>query len=449
MIDLYTEIENGRRKFENEIFQPIYQSIKTDTAFLELNRLDFINCEFNFFEIEDLNQPDLTIFFKECVFNDHVHFFDVYLGGLIFVEIKKITNVDISGKFTRIRFNNKNTPLNGGLDLNVEIIQELNFEDFNQTNGKLELIVNNGNLEKKEEFRTFFKNAKFNDFFISNSNFGYIANFKNITVLSNLSFEECSFEECFFDNSNFTGEVNFLNCLFNKFASFQNLVSQNSSSFHIKKSKFIERVNFNNSKFHKLEINDNNFKELTFQDSQFNSISIDRTTFEKNVLFDDIQITNINDCNRRTIRTIKQEIQKAENRIDFNRFKNYEMATYYKELSWKKNFVDKSILYMTKISTDFGNSWTKALGFTLLSALLFFTLFFINENYFNSFDLKNWTQFTSGYFRFFLVTDFYNPLETDRVYLTNPLSWLIFVFGKIVIAFGIYEMIQSFRKFKA
>jgi len=44
---------------------------------------------------------------------------------------------------------------------------------------------------------------------------------------------------------------------------------------------------------------------------------------------------------------------------------------------------------------------------------------------------------------------FFNPLVNDKVYLTNPLSWLIFIFGKIVIAFGIYEMIQSFRKFKA
>jgi hypothetical protein len=55
----------------------------------------------------------------------------------------------------------------------------------------------------------------------------------------------------------------------------------------------------------------------------------------------------------------------------------------------------------------------------------------------------------SGFFRFLLVTDFYNPLETERIYLTNPFSWLIFILGKIFIAFGIYEMIQSFRKFKA
>ncbi|MGA9639334.1 hypothetical protein, partial [Flavobacterium sp.] len=52
-------------------------------------------------------------------------------------------------------------------------------------------------------------------------------------------------------------------------------------------------------------------------------------------------------------------------------------------------------------------------------------------------------------FRFFLITDFYSPFEAGRNYLTNIGSWIPFIFGKIFIAFGIYEMIQSFRKFKA
>lgn len=39
----------------------------------------------------------------------------------------------------------------------------------------------------------------------------------------------------------------------------------------------------------------------------------------------------MNECDRRTIRTIKQELQKAENRIDYNRFRAYELAAHYKE----------------------------------------------------------------------------------------------------------------------
>ncbi|MGH2664614.1 hypothetical protein [Flavobacterium sp.] len=150
-----------------------------------------------------------------------------------------------------------------------------------------------------------------------------------------------------------------------------------------------------------------------------------------------------------TLRTIKQELQKTENRIDFNRFKNHEMATYYKELSWKHHSVDKSILWATKWSTDFGNSWARGLIFTLLSGLIFFSLFYTLENYKYSFNLTNWQDFGKGYIRFFLITDFYNPLEKDKTYIETFWSWIPFIFGKIFIAFGIYEMIQAFRKFKA
>lgn len=119
---------------------------------------------------------------------------------------------------------------------------------------------------------------------------------------------------------------------------------------------------------------------------------------------------------------------------------------------WNSGFIDKSTLFLTKISTDFGNSWRRALGFTLISGFSIYLLLYIFENIDYQIDilnLDNWARLFSGFFRFLLVTDFYNPLETDRVYLINPFSWLIFIFGKIVIAFGIYEMIQSFRKFKA
>lgn len=453
MIYLFEEIKKGKNRFENEIFHPIYESSRFESILYELKRLDFINCEFNGFELEDLSQPNLTVFFKECIFNGQLLFSDVHLNGLLFIELKKITTIDLSGKFTRIRFNNQTTSLVGDIQIEAEIIQELNFENFNQKDGIVELTINNSSLDKKDEFRTFFKKSKFNNLVISETNFGYITNFTSATVLKRMSFLCCTFEKCSFDNSNLLGEINFFDCIFNGLASFKNFKGDELANFYITKSKFTKSVDFNRSSLNKLTLNDTVFNELTFfQETRFNSISIDRTIFEKGAFFDDIHIIKIDSCNRRSIRTIKQELQKTENRIDFNRFKNYEMATYYRELNWKESFVDKSILFMTKISTDFGSNWIKAFWFTIFSGIGFYLLFYAIENQFHTIDISNWDSWTrliSGLFRFFLVTDFYNPLETDRVYLTNPLSWLVFIFGKIVIAFGIYEMIQSFRKFKA
>ncbi|WP_300977116.1 hypothetical protein [Flavobacterium sp.] len=114
--------------------------------------------------------------------------------------------------------------------------------------------------------------------------------------------------------------------------------------------------------------------------------------------------------------------------------------------------MDKSILFATKISTDFGSNWFKGLRFTLISGFIAFTLFFILENFKLNIDLNNWQDFIYGYFRFFLITDFKNEYYQDGesvLKFNSIFSLFPFIIGKIVIAFGIYEMIQSFRKFKA
>jgi hypothetical protein len=210
---------------------------------------------------------------------------------------------------------------------------------------------------------------------------------------------------------------------------------------------------------------------ISLQETYFDIVDIERTIFEKQVYFDDIQIKQIYKCNTRTIRTIKLQLQKAENKIDYNRFRVYEFNAYRDDIKRKLKEFEKDnnhlnhrarepiqlrrdgfILWLSDIVSEYGTDWKRALKFTLYSGILLYSLFFICENYKYKIDLLNWnniTRFTSGLFRFFLVTDFFNPLDSHRTYLTNPLSWLIFIFGKIVIAFGIYEMIQSFRKFKA
>ncbi|MCF6131295.1 pentapeptide repeat-containing protein [Flavobacterium wongokense] len=451
MVDLSEEIKNGRRRFENEIFHPISELKGIEDIFPYISILEFIKCEFNGFTLEEVSNPDMEIHFNECLFNDAFRFKDIYLNNLLFQDTQKITSVNISGKFTKIQFSkNGYRGLIGDIHLDVEIVKELNFRNYHHEKGSFVLTVNNGSPEKKKEFRTFFTNAQFGELTVIDSTFGYLTDFENIIIYDSLNFIDCTFEKLSFNNSKIVGALSFRDCIFNKPAYFQNMISKALTGIIIMDSKFHDSVNFNYSRINTFTLKDNVFLQLSyFQEIKLNVIWIHQTIFEKGALFDDIRINNIENCSRSAIRIIKQELQRAENRIDFNRFKNYEMATYYNELNWNNHFIDKSILYMTKISTDFGNSWIRALNFTLLSGFLFFSLLFITENYNNAFDLKNWTQFTSGFFRFFLVTDFYNPLETERVYLTNPLSWIIFIFGKIVIAFGIYEMIQSFRKFKA
>jgi hypothetical protein len=286
----------------------------------------------------------------------------------------------------------------------------------------------------------------------------------------------CSFIDCEFnkvDFSNFLlGKLNFIDCKFFKTAVFHYIEGNLTSNIEFESCLFEKYVQFNGTSSYKFRINNVEFKKIvSFQETYFDLVYIDRTIFEKGALFDDIQIKKIDDCDRRTIRTIKQELQKAENKIDFSRFRVYEFNAYRKDI--KKKLIDFEkdknkffhrhrepvqlkrdafVLWISDIVSEYGTDWKRALKFTFWFGLIIYITFYSIENYDHKLELSNWSNWTrliSGFFRFFLVTDFYNPLENDRIYLKNPLSWVIFIFGKIVIAFGIYEMIQSFRKFKA
>ena len=443
-------------KETNEIAFKIISVNKIDLS--NLSNIKFKNCIFiNHLIVTDADiktNPDLkikSISFEKCIFNSIV-----FLScNFIFFEIidVKITN-DFSINKCKIdvfRFLDCEN-----LDCKINIRKTSFFENFN--------FENNHFLEKgcflvlKSEFfnHTVIQNNVFSVVHLAFVKFKEFIAFINndfLNISTESTFFVCEFEEQTDFRQNKIRLLKYVDCKFFGKVSFNDIPYQFLTSISFEMCDFHKSIQFNKSSFHKFSLDNTNFLGIaSFQETFFDLISIERTIFEKLVFFDSIKINLINECNVKTIRAIKQQLQKAENRIDFNRFKNYEMATYYRELNWKENFVDKSILFMTKISTDFGSNWIKAFWFTIFSGIGFYLLFYTIENHTHTIDILNWNNWKrviSGLFRFFLVTDFYNPLETDRVYLTNPLSWLVFIFGKIVIAFGIYEMIQSFRKFKA
>lgn len=324
-----------------------------------------------------------------------------------------------------------------------------------------------------------FTNSRFTNAYFFRNYFNELTTFYNTTFKYDLEYLKSSnagynctsfykniFEKVNFSNSNFINKCDFNQCDFLSTTWFENCKKLDNSHLKFVACEFKGFSLFNKSKINFLNIDRCTFdKSSSFTDAEFNTLKLFEVKFGGGAYFDEMKINKVLDKSylkdeskilewKRTLRAIKQELQKAENKIDFNRFRAYELATHYKELDWKWNsgFIDKSILFASKISTDFGNSWRKALRFTIIGGFSIYLLLYIIENRNSSIDISNWDNWArlfSGFFRFLLVTNFYNPLETDRIYLTNPFSWMILIFGKIFIAFGVYEMIQSFRKFKA
>ncbi len=447
---------NSKTDFDNKIID--FDTHIVQTHLKNIYYLNFTNCVFkNSLIFKNITNEEFDITIDNCTFESSIEFSNCKLLGLNITRLKQISDIKISNStFDSIKINSYEEELTGKILIRgITIKNKLDFSELKIPEGQLTLnFKNNSDIRIHHPFSSF-ENSLFGLINFSSCNFGKDSNFDNLIIKQTGFFSDCEFKKVSFEGTDFGKNTLFNNCKFYSYSGFEECKNLENTNLKISACLFTSFPHFNGSEFNHLEISHTTFeRKVSFDSLIVNSLELNQVTFLQGAYFDDIQIKKIDSCDRKTIRTIKQELQKAENRIDFNRFRAYELAAHYKELDWKWNsgFIDKSILFATKISTDFGNSWRKALQFTVIGGFVIYLFLYIIENRNVSIDIfngDNWARLFSGFFRFLLVTDFYNPLETDRIYLTNPLSWLILIFGKIVIAFGFYEMIQSFRKFKA
>lgn len=193
-------------------------------------------------------------------------------------------------------------------------------------------------------------------------------------------------------------------------------------------------------------------KSTSFQNTTVDTVKLDKVQFNNGTYFDDFKVLEPTKCDKTTLRTIKQELQKTENRIDYDTYRSYELEAYKKELkeTEKSYYGDLLILQLNSLFSKHGINWKRALGMTLLFSLGFYSVLYTIKNLQNEFDitLNGFDHFTSGYFKFFLVTNFYDPLSENKEYLKHFREWIPFLLGKIVIGYGLFETIQSFRKYK-
>lgn len=108
------------------------------------------------------------------------------------------------------------------------------------------------------------------------------------------------------------------------------------------------------------------------------------------------------------------------------------------------------VLWFNKYSNNFGLSWWRGMLFTISVAFIFYTLFFITINSVIWFDNPlNWLIFQPNYwkyvFEYLWLPD--GIKELKEAPYSSLWSYIWFIFGKIVIAYGIYQTISAFRKY--
>ncbi len=329
------------------------------------------------------------------------------------------------------------------------------------------------------------------------SSIEYSSDISNCTFIEETNFNCTEFRNTTFKDVTFKKEVGFKN---SKFTNLTFLFVECEDTINFKNSTFDGMIKFRYSAFHKnfglwnVGIS-NTFKlhnarlisssNIYFGESQNEDYIKRNDKTNSNIEITDTVINGRLDFNRDKIKSLSLKgstIIGTLNRIDFNpeiidwqtatilkheelnrhnnimalEYKAKEQELYREELSKKQGvqkFFEKYSLLLSKISNNHGQNWGQAILFTILSWFVTFFIFRMPVVWQWDYwcDVFMSRSFWADFIRFFNPTNY----ELLAIYIQNDpvhpfvkfLGIIIFMIGKILIPYGVYEVIQAFRKF--
>lgn len=318
------------------------------------------------------------------------------------------------------------------------------------------------------------------------------------------------FEKIKFSNVNVSGHNNnlaltFDDCLFSEFNLNNVTINQvlrlskcKANSEINTPSRFIIQ-NSNIGKMNLLDVNFQTFKNISLVDSFISDIQ-----FASVKWFYKQQLENSNEENRETFRQLKLAAEKSSDNIAAIEFKGNELYFYHKYLDentpkhfrisvpqnillwilfiipilllnmifWiicflfskqkaKYNISNKIILWLARVSNNYGSSWTRPLGLIFCINIFFFILMGISlsNEIIWTFDISNINHTFNEAFKYpSLFFQLLNPAHDINRVLTSlgidatkeAISWIVYAFDlihRIIYAFLIYQLVVAFRKY--
>lgn len=307
-------------------------------------------------------------------------------------------------------------------------------------------------------------------------------------------FDDCIFEKTVdLTNTLFKKKARFRECTFKEKVKFDNTVFHDLADFW--RSTFCEKTIFYKVDFHGAVV----FSAATFRENVlftytlFEKVTIFRgSNFDKGVdlslaiisgqlgLFD-LEINDF-DCTldildevqyelavsqtgeipiknkRETISIVKNHFQYKGDSVSAQQFALQESITHRKELYYKlshglnvwNNLCDYFLLSANRISNKHKSSYVRGALFTLFFGFILFYMALISTKEFCVFCEGNGVEITDKWilFQYYIVS--LMPTHKFNYIKENPESvFYIFDFiGRIIIAYGIYQTIQAFRKYR-
>ncbi len=322
----------------------------------------------------------------------------------------------------------------------------------------------------------------FEDVNFSHSIFDGKAEFIDCIFHQNVRFNDSYFKgKARFYQSKFREQINFNNAKFDDLADFWNVVFRRSTIFY--KTDFLGTVVFSSAEFLDNVLFTYTLidKLIIFRGTIFNKgLDLSLAIVTGKISIFDIRIENyssvenpedddlyedyvtssalICDKNKReTFRILKYQSSSQGDIIYSLTFSALEIKSYqdslhrdiYKKKKWWKS-QDYIILILNNISNKHGKSWSRGILFTLGAGLIFFYLSLLSTYKYN-FGCPNLTRadLVSNFGNFFISlapTHKFDYLEKEGL---GPFFYMWDFIGRIFVAYGIYQTIQAFRKFKA
>ncbi|WP_165021107.1 hypothetical protein [Dysgonomonas sp. ZJ279] len=323
----------------------------------------------------------------------------------------------------------------------------------------------------------YIKNSKFGDKLSVTSNYETKYDLDKIIIRStkeqkgDIVFEKLNIhEELSIEGSNYDSNISFrdISCKKIKIDNLTNLatlvfwklsdIEDNNSLFEIKGSD-LGNTTFLNCRF-------KDFKNIIIEDSILSQIKYSRVEwFKSNQINKNINRKNSEYWNsiREVFRQLKYSAENNMNRPEALYFKASEMKAYNNYLlkdGWFKNIGDIIILKLNLWSNTHGLNWGKAIAFTLILWIVFFSLYVMIRDgysfqfYDNNIFLLSQKTFWKEAISFLWLPEGLESLTGNDRLFTSDLSWKMstlgvsfFLLGKIAIAYGIFQIISAFRKY--
>lgn len=285
------------------------------------------------------------------------------------------------------------------------------------------------------------KNIKIEQISVIEHSENSIINIENLTN-TKISIQESSLNKVSIKNIT-NGDITIYNNSINVFDYYK---STKDSANNL----YLELNDFNKIfKLQDLNLNEFVLKTNIFQCSLLlENLNIAKSTFsnnviEKNIIFKNIKILNSNTSE--IFRVLKQFAHKNQDQKQYLNFYKLEQNKLLTEKD--TSYIDRKIIQIKELASKHGTDPFRALSFIVLSSITIFSIIFISDNYMHKLAICKADTFLNEYLKYIFPTNMTYKSVFGEDAIENSFRTFAFYFGKIIIAFGIYEMIISFRKF--